>query len=172
MSPTHLVVSGMMGVGKTTTARAVAALLGLIHGESDEDIERLFDRTGFDIAESDGVDALHSFEESVLLGALAHTEPLVISAAGWIVENADCRAALENRAFTILLKAPLDVLAERIATGTHRRHISMPDLEELATKRAPLFDAVADATFDARQPTDVLATEIVRVVGESSLGWS
>jgi shikimate kinase len=161
-APPHLVITGLMGVGKSTVATAVSRALGRAVRDSDVDIETLFGRTGRAIAADEGVDELHRLESAVLLGALASDQPLVISAAAWVVEDVRCREALARRARVVVLKAPTDEVLRRIAAGDHRRAMDRRELEALAVRRRPLFDLVADTTVDAVGPVEDVAAEILR----------
>ena len=60
--PIHVVVTGLMGVGKSTVADAVAAALGRRHRDSDDDLHRLFTQTGAQLAADHGVEELHRLE--------------------------------------------------------------------------------------------------------------
>ena len=152
----HLVVTGLMGVGKTTTAEALAATLGCDAYDSDDDIQRLFGRTGADLAASVGVPELHRMEAAVLLGRLASETPSVIAAAASVVEDERCREVLHRRARVIVLHASLDQIARRVKTGRHRRPMAGAEMAELAARRAPLFADVATLELDAALPTDEL----------------
>jgi shikimate kinase len=153
----HLVVVGMMGVGKTTTAELVAERLGRPVRDSDRDVERLTGLTGAELDAAGRVDDLHRLEEAVLLGALAVDEPTVIAAAGWVVESALCREVLARRARVVSLRLPVGRLEGRIAAGEHRRTISPDDLRAIDARRRTWFDAVADLTVDATRPPDAIA---------------
>jgi len=155
----HIVVLGLMGAGKSTVATALGARLSWPVRDSDADIEALTGRTGRSLAAdpAEGVEALHRLEEAVLLGALAAEQPTVIAAAGWVVESPRCRAAMARRAEVIWLDVPVDVLAARMATGQHRRSMSLADLEATAAHRGPLFAAVADFRLDAGEPAEKVA---------------
>jgi len=158
----HVVVVGLMGVGKSTTARAIAHACAVPVRDSDEDIETLFRRTGGKIAAADGIDELHRIESAVLLGRLASDIPSVISAAGWIVEDLRARQALANRAHVAVLHAPVDEIMQRIATGAHRRSMDRTELLALAEHRAPLFDAISDIDLDATKSTSELVAAVLR----------
>lgn len=160
----HLVITGLMGVGKTTTAEALADRLDLPTRDSDRDIHRLFGCTGADIAAAFGVDRLHQIESAVLLGALATQQPSIISAAAWVVEDPVCVDALARRAVVVVLKTSADEAATRAETGAHRRPIDQAAFAALAKRRAPMFQAVADLTLDASATTSSLVTDIERFV--------
>ena len=156
----HLVVLGLMGVGKSTTATALASALDRPCFDSDEDIQELFGQTGGAIAWAVGVDALHDIESAMLLGRLASSTPSVISAAAWIVEEPRCCDLLRDRATVVVLDAPLDEIARRALTGGHRRTMDRAELDALAARRRPMFDAVVDIAADATQPTDAIVATI------------
>ena len=161
----HVVVTGLMGVGKTTTADALGAALGRPVRDSDRDIETTFGRTGARIAEAYGVDELHRLEAAMLLGALASPTPLVIAAAGWVIEDQWCREALVRRARTIVLAAPTTELVRRAASGRHRRPVSAADFDAQLAVRGPWFDEVAVATIDTTLPHDEVIAAALTAVG-------
>lgn len=148
-SAVHVVVVGLMGVGKTTAARGIAAALGRPLRDSDADVEALLGVTGAALAAQGRVDDLHAMEEAVLLGALALDEPHVVAAAAWVVESPLCRGALARRATVVHLDLPVEQLRQRIAAGDHRRPIPSDELHAIAERRRPLFDEVADVRIDA-----------------------
>ncbi len=160
MNTPHIVITGLMGVGKTTTAIELAQLLNLPWRDSDRDIQMLFGRTGGDIAATEGVDQLHRLESAMLLGALVSNDASIICAAASVVEDPMCVTALKNRANVVVLKASVDEIVARSSTGNHRRPIAPDDVAALAERRAPLFAAISDLTLDATTPTAELAQQI------------
>lgn len=163
----HVVIAGMMGAGKSTTADALSERLGMPSIDSDVDIERLTGRTGAEIAEVDGIDALHDVEVSVLLGSLSRGEPAVISAAGFTIEDERCRDALSRRATTFFIDVPLPELRRRIETGEHRRSMGDAELAALLDRRRPMFEALPAVFLDGTQATHELVDRIVEVADSS-----
>lgn len=163
--PRHVVLLGLMGAGKTTTARALARHLGWPVRDNDEDLEAGTGRTGAQIAATEGVARLHALEAELLVAALTGPVATVIAAAGSVVDAADARRAIATRATAVWLDAPADTLTVRAATGTHRR--SMADAEVVARGRARLarLEAVCDLRLDARLPTGELVDAICRHLG-------
>ena len=157
----HLVVLGLMGIGKSTTAQAVARARGVAWYDSDADLETTFGKTGGELADELGLDELHRLESAALLARLADLEPAVISAAAAIVEDPVCRDSLSHRARVVVLHAPIDEVLRRMATGSHRRVMAEDELVALAERRAPFFAAVSDLDLDATQPTADLVAAIV-----------
>lgn len=161
----HIAVIGLMGVGKTTTAEALAAELGLTVRDSDRDIEAQTGRSGREIAATDGVPALHRLEADVLLSALAADQRSIITAAGSTIESAECRAALAERATVVWLSLPTEVVASRLRAGTHRRAMSDDELRALVDRRRPLFTEAADLIVDASGSTAVIVAEVYDFLG-------
>jgi shikimate kinase len=148
----HVVVVGSMAVGKSTVGRALAARLGRPFRDSDDDLEATRGLTGRELAEREGVDALHRWEAEHLRAALARTPPAVVAAAASVVDDEACLAALREP-FVVWLRAPAAVLARRIANGTgtrdHRRPLGdATAVAELEAHRADGFAAVSDLTID------------------------
>lgn len=160
-----------MGVGKTTLACRLGERLGRPVRDSDGDLQALFGRSGRIIAAEDGVDALHDLEAAVLLGALAQRAPAVIAAAGWVVEDARCRAALARRATVLVLDIATPELLARLAEAevaeNHRRAMAVSEVERVAERRKPLYRTVADHHVDAAgTPAEVFDRALAALQGE------
>src|SRR5437868_9719650 len=92
-SAEHVVLLGLMGSGKTTIGRALAAHLGWSVSDSDEYIQRATGQTARQLLAAAGVDALHRLEAQHLLDALATAGPAVVCAAASVVDDEACRRA-------------------------------------------------------------------------------
>ena len=90
----HVVVTGLMGSGKTTVGQRLAKRLGWAWRDSDADIEAATGLTVRELRDRDGVVAMHGREAAQLLDALKEPEPSVISAAASVVDDPACRAAM------------------------------------------------------------------------------
>jgi len=154
-------MAGLMGTGKTTTGRILAARLGWPMRDSDEEIQRAEGRTVRELRNELGTDAMHELEAQALLRALARGGPDVIGAAASTVDRKDCRAALVADGVAVAwLTARPETAARRFATSDHRPSFGDDPQEFLARQgreRAPLFrqlDAIEVAT-DERTPEAV-----------------
>lgn len=155
-APAHLVLVGMMAVGKTTAGEAVAAALGRRFYDSDQLVEGRTGRTVRQIFAADGEAAYRRHETDALLDALAEREPSVIAAAGGVVLAPTNRAALRRPGVIVVwLRAEPAVLAARVAAAGGPGHRPLLDnddpdgtLTRLAAEREPLYREVADAVVD------------------------
>ena len=163
----HVVVTGPMGVGKSTTADALGVALGREVRDSDRDIESTFGCTGADLVAAHGVDELHRIESAMLLGALASPTPLVVAAAGWVIEDPRCREALRNRAITIVLAAPRAELVRRSATGAHRRPLPAEEFDAQNERRRRWYAELAWAEVDAAMPVDQIVESITSSIADA-----
>ena len=133
-----------MGSGKTTVGERLARALGRVFHDSDRSIEGRTGRSGREIAETHGVDALHGLEKEVLLESLARDEPAVIAAAASVIEDGEVRGVLAG-VFCVWVTADPGILAERSARGSHRRAVRHSEhLED----RDRLFRETADVVVD------------------------
>jgi shikimate kinase len=158
---THLVLVGMMGVGKSTVGRLIAAELGRPLFDSDEMIEERTGRSVREIWSTDGEEAFRALEADTLTEALAEPEQSVIAAAGGVVLSSRNREALQGAdAHVVWLMADVDVLVDRVRSGMHRPLLDDdPEgtLRRMFIDRAPLYQEVADAivSVDNRSAHDV-----------------
>ncbi|MDO9176117.1 MAG: shikimate kinase [Actinomycetota bacterium] len=158
----HLVLVGMMGVGKTTVARVVADRLGRRVFDSDAIIESRQGRTVREIFTDDGEEAFRALETEVLLEALASPEPVVVAGAGGVVLSAANREALKSSgARVVWLCADPATLVERVKSGGHRPLLDddpAGTLQRMFRDREALYREVADAIVlvDNRSIGDVV----------------
>ncbi|MDQ3738502.1 MAG: shikimate kinase [Actinomycetota bacterium] len=145
----HLVLVGMMGVGKTTVGRIASNRLDRPLIDSDQVIEQRTGRTVREIFEADGEPAFRAVETEVLLEALAGAEPSVIVAAGGVVLDPSNRKAINDAdARVVWLVAEPVTLVERVERGGHRPLLDRDPtatLERMWEERQPLYREVADA---------------------------
>jgi shikimate kinase len=158
----HLVLVGMMGVGKSTVARVLSERLGRPVLDSDAMIEARTGRTVREIFASDGEPAFRALETEVLREALADPTPSIIAAAGGVVLSDDNRALLKaSGARVVWLCAQPSTLVDRVKSGGHRPLLDddpAGTLQRMFTAREPLYRDVADAIVlvDQRSIGDVV----------------
>jgi shikimate kinase len=164
----HVVVTGLMGAGKTTTGQSLAAQFGWSWRDSDRDIEAATGLTVRELRDREGVDAMHAREAAQLIDALAATEPNIISAAASVIDDPACRAAMAaGDVVVIWLHARPATLAERFASDDAHRpaygDVAEAFLADQASRREPLLTTVRAHVIDIG---DLTRDEVVaRVLG-------
>ena len=162
----HVVLAGMMGCGKSTVGRILAARLGRPLRDSDTEIGAREGRTVREIRDDLGTVALHDVEAAVLQDALAGQGPDVICAAASIADDDGCLAALATPEVAVVwLRVRPGTAAARFPSGTHRPWYGADPavfLARQAASRGPRLAAVATLTLDADERTpDELADAIL-----------
>ena len=130
-----LVLVGLMGVGKSTVGRRLAKRLGLPFVDSDAAIE---DASGFPAAEVFERYGERDFRdgERRLVARLVEGEVRVIATGGGAYIDPTTRKLLNERAITVWLDAPVDVLAERTARRDNRPLLKKGDRTEILSRLA------------------------------------
>ncbi len=146
----RLVLVGMMGSGKTTVGRLVAARTGWPYADNDELVRDLSGREPADIRASDGEDALHDLESRALVESLRLPPPAVIGAAAAVVLDDEATRALHASARVVWLRARPETLRARIGSGAGRREEATDAawLTRQAEARERLYADLADLTID------------------------
>ncbi|TWB75111.1 shikimate kinase [Nitrospirillum amazonense] len=149
--PRTLVLVGLMGAGKTSIGRRLAARLGLPFVDADQEIERAAGCSIPEFFERYGEPAFREGERRVIARLL--DQPLqVLSTGGGAFMDADTRALVRQRAHSIWLRAELDLLVQRTARRGNRPLLKDSDpretLRKLMELRHPYY-AQADITVDS-----------------------
>jgi shikimate kinase len=137
-----IVLVGLMGAGKSTVGRRLAKRLGLPFVDSDDAIE---DAAGFSAAEVFERYGEADFRdgERRLVARLMDGEVRVIATGGGAFVDPRTRKLLNERAITIWLDAPVEVLADRTGRRDTRPLLRNSDrkgtLQRLAEQRGPAY---------------------------------
>jgi shikimate kinase len=128
-----IVLVGLMGAGKSTVGRRLAKRLGLPFVDSDVAIEEASGVTTADLFERYGE---HDFRdgERRLVARLINGEVRVIATGGGAFIDPRTRQLLNERAITIWLDAPVDVLAERTARRDNRPLLKTGNRTEILSR--------------------------------------
>lgn len=140
-----------MAVGKTSVGRRLAEGRGWEFFDSDRQIEAETGRTVAEIWRTDGEPEFRRLESQVLADALTSTTPRVIAAAGGTVLDEGNRRLMGRYHPVVWLRAQPELLATRVASGTHRPLLDEDPavvLKRLDAIRRPLYEALADVVVD------------------------
>lgn len=172
-SPGHVVLVGMMGVGKSTVGRRLAASMARPFHDSDDEVVARAGRPVAEIFATDGEPAFRALEATVMADLLVDPEPAVIAAAGGAVLDPTTRASLRGAGTVVWLRAPVDVLVDRTAGGTHRPALAddpRAALVRMESDRADVYASVADLVIDTDATVDDVVGTIRRAVEATSAG--
>jgi shikimate kinase len=160
-----VVLVGMMGVGKSSIGRRLAARLAVPFVDADTEIEKSADMSIPDIFARHGEPYFRSGEARVI-ARLLDGGPQVLATGGGAFMNEATRAAIRAKGVSIWLSAEFDVLVRRIAKRKNDRPMLQTDdpaetLRQLLKLRDPVY-ALADLTVQSREtPHDSIVSEIV-----------
>src|SRR5688500_11962777 len=107
--PRPVILVGLMGAGKSTIGRRLAASLNVPFVDSDAEIVEAAGCSIADIFETYGEAIFRDLEQRVLI-RLAGSEPCVIATGGGAFINPAIRAAIKEKGISIWLQADLPVL--------------------------------------------------------------
>lgn len=141
---------GLMGAGKTTVGRRLAHVLGVAFKDADAEIATAAGQSVPDIFAAHGEPEFRRGERQVIARLLAEP-PHVLATGGGAFMDAATRALLKERAISVWLKAPLDVLMKRVARRDDRPLLKEDDpravMQRLIEVRYPVY-AEADITIE------------------------
>lgn len=168
----RIVLVGMMGSGKSSVGRALAARTSWPFHDNDALLEGATGHTARELA-SRGEDVLRDAESAALRAGLGRPEPAIVASAAGVVLDADDRRRLAAEASVTWLRARPETLRERLGStdDDHRPWLDGdPDawLRQADAERAPLFAAVADLIVDVDElRPDEVAERILERFGRT-----
>ncbi len=155
-----IVLVGLMGAGKTSIGRRLAARLGLPFRDADAEIELAAGCSIAEIFERYGEQEFRAGERRVINRLLAG-EPLVLAAGGGAFMDPATRATIRREAVSVWLRCSLPTLLRRVAGRTHRPLLNDGDpegvLARLMQVRHPVY-AEADVIVDCGEETPEATT--------------
>ena len=166
---------GMMGAGKTSIGKRLAARLNVPFADADHEIEAAAGMTVSEIFAKYGEPYFRDGERRVIARLLSEA-PHVLATGGGAYMDDITRATMKASTFTIWLKAPVEILIGRVkkrqgtdknadGQGQTRPLLANDDLrgtlERLLAQREPIY-AQADMVLEsADEPHIVLLDKIV-----------
>ncbi|GLR83891.1 shikimate kinase [Bradyrhizobium iriomotense] len=162
-----IVLVGMMGVGKSTIGRRLAARLKLPFVDADTEIEAAAGMTIPEIFERHGEPYFRDGEMRVI-ARLLDGGPLVLATGGGAFMREETRARIAAKAVSIWLRADHDVIMRRVRRRADRPLLQTADPEgtvtRLLSEREPIYQN-ADLTISSRDvPHDRIVEECLETL--------
>lgn len=174
MEKALIVITGFMGSGKSTVARALAFRLDSQMIDLDEEILKQAERSARQIIEEDGEPAFREIETRVLRDVLGNNTAGVIALGGgaWTVaRNRELIASAGG--ISVWLDAPFNLCWQRIVTSDDGRPLAPNKKAALGryTERRAVY-ATADMHVEAtaNKTADGVALEIEKALAKRPVG--
>jgi shikimate kinase len=163
-----IVLVGMMGAGKSSIGRRLAARLGIPFIDADAEIESAAGMTIPEIFDKHGEPYFRAGEARVI-ARLLDGGPQVLATGGGSLMDAQTRALIGAKGVSIWLKADIDVLLKRTKRRNDRPLAEK--IKDLLPIREPLY-AQADIVVQSRdEPHDNIVDEImIQLPGRLGVG--
>ncbi len=159
-----LVLVGMMGVGKSSIGKRVAATLELPFFDSDNEIEAAANMPITDIFETYGEDHFRSGEQRVIERLIEPPQKVLATGGGAFI-NDETRQLIKEKSCSIWLTAEFDLLMKRVRKRATRPLLKKPNPEQimrdLLEVRSPIY-AQANLQVESRNvPHEVVVCEVI-----------
>ena len=142
---------GLMGAGKTTIGRRLAARLAMPFRDADAEIETAAGMPISDIFATLGESAFRDGERRVI-ARLLQEGPLVLATGGGAYMDPGTRERIAASGSSVWLKADHETLMRRVRKRVHRPLLQNPDpdgtMRRLMSERYPVY-ALADVTVES-----------------------
>mgnify|MGYP002651770588 CR=1 FL=1 len=166
-----IVLVGMMGVGKTTVGRRLAAMLDLPFVDADEEIERAAQMAIPEIFAQFGESYFRDGERRViarLVGEGESRDRKVLATGGGAFVDPETRALILDRAISVWLDSDVDTLVERVGRKDNRPLLRQGNPREILTRlreeRRPHYEQAAIHIVSGQQPHSVTANKILKAI--------
>jgi shikimate kinase len=157
-----IVLVGMMGAGKSSIGRRLAARLGISFVDADTEIESAAGMTIPEIFAKHGEPYFRAGEARVI-ARLLDNGPSVLATGGGSVMDATTRALIGEKGVSVWLNADIDVLIKRTKRRNDRPLVEK--IKELMPLREPFY-AQSDIVVVSRdEPHDTIVDELVAALG-------
>lgn len=168
----HLILIGLMGVGKSTIGHQLAACKDLPFVDTDQYVEHTQQQSIATIFQQQGEAAFRLIEKKALCHLLEKEQRTVVATGGGIVLDAENRESMRQHGWVVWLNVTPHNLYHRLR-GNRSRPLLQQDnprqiLEKLYQQRHPWYQACCDVEIhcDALTPRKVV-DEVMQWVTEA-----
>lgn len=164
MAERSIVLVGLMGAGKSTVGRRLAAALRLPFHDADQEIETAAGCSISDFFDRYGEAAFRDGERKVIRRLLDGPRHVLATGGGAFMDPTT-RALIKEKGLSVWLRANIDLLMERVTKRPTRPLLKNDDpratMERLMAERYPIY-AEADITVDSNGgPHDAIVQQIL-----------
>lgn len=156
---------GMMGAGKSSIGRRLAARLYVPFHDTDAEVERAAGCSIPEIFQRYGEAAFRDCERKVISRLLGQP-PHVLATGGGAYMDAETRSRIKDRSLAVWIRAPVDILLERVQRKDNRPLLKGGDpretLERLLAEREPVY---AEAELAVESDNGLHDDTVDRIVG-------
>jgi len=167
-----LILTGFMGVGKSTVGARVAERLGRPFVDLDAEVESRAGKTLSAIFAEDGEASFRELERT-LCRELSQRDGGVIATGGGTLVDPQNRDALVECGTVVCLTCRRDELLRRLAAETGRPLLDGGDpaaaIDELMAKRGATYDALPWHVDTASRPIDEIVNDVLDLVAARRL---
>lgn len=164
LSNKSIVLVGLMGAGKTSVGRKLAAQLEIPFVDADQEIEAAAGCTIEDFFELYGEPAFREGEEKVIL-RLLNGGPQVLATGGGAFMSESIRKAIAETGISVWLRADLDTLAKRTGRRGGRPLLKGKNprekLKKLIEQRYPVYEQADIVVDTGHESIDLTTNSIV-----------
>ncbi len=159
---------GMMGTGKSTVGREIAARRDLDFIDTDTLVSSVTESSVTDIWSSEGEGTFRRLESQMITSAAAGEE-VVVATGGGVVLDADNIRVMRESGLVVWLTASPATLAARLGTGSGRPLLAEAEdpvgvLTDLYATREKHYMAAAHATVETDgKPVDAVVEEVMEL---------
>lgn len=163
-----IVLIGMMGAGKSSLGRRLGLRLSVPFADSDDEIVRAAGISIPEIFEMEGEPGFRARERAVVREILTERPVGVLATGGGAFMNEETRQLILDRALCVWLKAPLDILLERVSRRDDRPLLRTGDPREILTRlmveREPVYAAAPLMLEVDNRPQDETVARLIDAV--------
>ncbi|MFW6134999.1 MAG: shikimate kinase [Elusimicrobiota bacterium] len=160
----NIVLTGMMGTGKSTVGKKLASVLGMEYIDVDEMIEKDTGKSINKIFENDGEEKFREIEKkAVKVVSLLNNH--VVSTGGGVVKDSENMEELEKNSVVICLRARPEIIYERTKKHSNRPLLKVKDpekaIKELMSKREKFYKRCDLMVDTSEKKVDEIVKKII-----------